>query len=146
MYNRSLILDKSQMRVNLGIWPIFAFLTNPAFWTATGQVVTTAATTAASYGVSQLFNSMSSPQYNPSTYVGSIATRNMASSPQTTALLQQQEELNRLHQEQLEKEEELKNLQVQAEQKQQTLSKYAPWIVAGGIIFLAVVLFTRRRK
>ena len=66
-----------------------------------------------------------------------------------TALQRQQTELERLHQEELQKEEELKKIEAQTATKQKTenvLSKYGPFLVAGGAVLVTVLVVRKRKK
>ena len=145
--NRQIINEP--MKVELGIWPIFAFLVNPAFWAGVGQVAVTGTQVASAAmltnSIVQMFNR---PETNPVSVEGAAAARGL--SPEVaTALQRQQTELEALHQEELKKQEELAKVETQIATKQKTenfLSKYGLFLVAGGAVLVTVLAVRKRKK
>ena len=146
-----------EMRVELGIWPIFAFLVGTPAVAATATTAAVAATTGfltyvgvtagallASNALISMFNR---PNIESVSIPGLEAARGL--SPEVaTALQRQQTELERLQQEALKKQEELAKVETQIATKQKTenlLSKYGTFLVAGGAV-LVIVLAVRKRK
>ena len=145
--NRQIINE--EMRVELGIWPIFTFLFNPAFWAGVGQVAVTG-TQVASAGmtVDSIVKSFNRPEGNPVSIPGVEAARGLSPAV-ATALQRQRTELEALQQEGLKRQEELKKVETQTAIKQKTqniLSKYGPFLAAGGVALLIVLVVRKRRK
>ena len=152
------------MRVELGIWPIFAFLFGTPAVAATAATATTAATaavaattgfltyTAIAGGTLMIANSLvqafNRSESNPVSIPGMVAARGL--SPEVaTALQRQRTELEILQQEALKKQEELKKVEIQAVTKQKTenlLSKYGLFLVAGGVVLVTVLAVRKKRK
>ena len=134
-----------EMKVELGFWPIFAFLFNPAFWAGVGQVT---AGTGALMTANSLISMFNQPKSSQVSIPGVEAARGL--SPEVaTALQRQQTQLEALQQEGLKEQEELKNIEAQTALKQKTqniLSKYGPFLVAGGAVLVIVLIAKKKRK
>jgi len=147
-----------KMRVELGIWPIFAFLFGAPAVAATATTAAVAATTgfltyAGVTGVALLTaNSIISmfdrPETNVTEIPGSLAMREF--SPQIAQILQQQaEELKKLHEEELKQEEEEKSLEEQKAQQEklkEAIAKYGPLVLIGSVGLLIVLLKKRKKR
>lgn len=138
-----------KMSVNLGVWPIFAFLFNPAFWAGVKTVaITTATAVPTAMTLNSIIQSFDRPETNVAEITGSLAVKEF--SPQIAQLLQQQAtELTKLHEEELKKEEEMQSLETQKvrqEKLQEAISKYGPLLLIGGGMLLVVLLKKRKKQ
>ena len=154
--NRQIINEP--MKVELGIWPIFAFLFGKAAVAATATTAATAATTGfltytgiAAAGLltaNSLISMFNRPESNTVSIPGALAARGLSPAV-ATALQKQRTELETLQQEGLKKQEELENVEAQVAIKQKTeysLSKYGPFLVAGGAVLLILLIARKRKK
>jgi len=154
--NRQIINEP--MKVELGIWPIFAFLFGTPAVAATATTAATAATTgfltyAAITGATlltanSLISMFNRPQSSQVSIPGVVAARGL--SPEVaTALQRQRTELETLQQEALKKQEELSAIEAEVATKQKTqyaLSKYGPFLIAGGAALVIVLAVKKKKK
>jgi hypothetical protein len=150
--NRQIISEP--MRVELGIWPIF--LPFVAAWHVIAPVATVVAQTAvaatpyvaAALTVNSLIQSFNQPKGSEVSIPGLLGAKELSSTV-ATSLQRQQTELETLQQEGLKKQEELAAIEAQVALKQKTtnfLSKYGPFLVAGGIVLVTVLAVRKKKK
>ena len=135
------------MKVELGLWPILIAI-GDALWAAGSFAVAATPYVGAAMTANSLISMFNQPKSSQVSIPGVEAARGL--SPEVaTALQRQQTELERLHQEELKKQEELATIETQVATKQKTenfLSKYGLFLVAGGVVLVTILAVRKRRK
>jgi hypothetical protein len=171
-------MNDETMKVELGIWPIFATIGSAlwtigkgvlavgsglvkgitglgaagsaagafSFWSNLGMNIGT--TLPAVTGITSLIQGFQQPSSGSlANFPQAINARDL--NPQIVQYLQQQQQiLQQLHQQELEKEEKMKEIEAQLQARQKFeyfVSKYGIWVVSGGAV-LGVILLAKARK